>query len=184
MKFCVSRFNVNLVLAFVLGLGLLTACHSLKASKKKEAVSTFQVYLETRRDPDRSQTVKVGRDQPISFSIEKAPFVSEKHVKGAKVIGEVGGFALQVQLDRQGSWLLEQYTTANHGKHLVIFSQFSTPPEETLNEGRWLAAPRISLNITNGLLSFTPDANRAEADHIALGLNHVAKHAQDDSIIQ
>jgi hypothetical protein len=182
MKFCVNRFNVNLVLA--LGVGLLTACHTLKVSKKKEAVSTFQVYIEARRDPDRSQTVKVGREQPISFSIEKQPFVSEKHVKEAKVISDVGGFALQVQLDRQGSWLLEQYTTANHGKHLVIFSQFSTPPEETLNEGRWLAATRISLNITNGLISFTPDVNRAEADHLALGLNHVAKHAQDDGIIQ
>jgi len=182
MKFCVSRFNVNLVLA--LGVGLLTACHAIKESQKKEAVSTFQVFIETRRDPDRSQTVKVGRDQPISFSIEKAPFVSEKNVKEAKVIGEVGGFALQVQLDRPGSWLLEQYTTANHGKHLVIFSQFSAPPDETLNEGRWLAAPRITLNITNGLLSFTADVTRAEADHLALGLNHVAKHAQDDSIIQ
>lgn len=184
MKFCVSRFNVNLVLALLLGLGLLTACHSIKLKEKKEAVSTFHVYLETRRDPDRSQTVKVGRDRPVSFSIEKVPFVSEKFVKEAKVVSEVGGFALQVQLDRQGSWLLEQYTTANHGKHLVIFSQFSTPPQETLNEGRWLAAPRISLNITNGLLSFTPDADRAEADHIALGLNHVAKHTQDNSIIQ
>jgi hypothetical protein len=182
MKFCVSRFNVNLVLA--LGVGLLTACHTIKESQKKEAVSTFQVFIETRRDPDRSQTVRVGRDQPISFSIEKAPFVSEKNVKEAKVIAEVGGFALQVQLDRPGSWLLEQYTTANHGKHLVIFSQFSAPPDETLNEGRWLAAPRITLNITNGLLSFTADVTRAEADHLALGLNHVAKHAQDDSIIQ
>ena len=66
----------------------------------------------------------------------------------------------------------------------MIFSQFSAPPDETLNEGRWLAAPRITLNITNGLLSFTADVTRAEADHLALGLNHVAKHAQDDSIIQ
>jgi preprotein translocase subunit SecD len=183
MKFCVNRFNVNLSL--VLGLGLVAGCHTSEAKKEKESLSTFQVYLETRHDnTDRSKIVKVGRDHPVNFSVEKEPFASEKFVKAAKVVSEVGGFALQVQLDRQGSWLLEQYTTANHGKHLVIFSQFAIPPDEKLNEGRWLAAPRITNNITNGLLSFTADVTRAEADQIALGLNHVAKHIQDDSIIQ
>jgi len=182
MQFCCNRFNVILVL--VLAIGALAGCHTAEATKKKEPLSTFEVFLETRRDPNQSQTVKVGRERPIAFSVEKAPFVSEKFVKEAKVISEVGGFALQVQLDRQGSWLLEQYTTANHGKHLVIFSQFSTPPYEKLNEGRWLAAPKISLNITNGLLSFTADVSREEADQIVVGLNHVAKHIQDDSFIQ
>ena len=183
MKFCVRRFNVNLALA--LAAGLLAGCHTSEAKKEKESLSTFQVYIETRRDAtDRSQTVKVGREHPIAFTIEKEAFVTEPHVKEAKVISEVGGFALQVQLDRQGRWLLEQYTTANHGKHLVIFSQFAVPPDEKLNEGRWLAAPRISNNITNGLLSFTPDVTRAEAEQIALGLNHVAKRIQDQHGIE
>jgi hypothetical protein len=183
MKSCRKRFNVYLVLG--LGAGLLAACHSTDTKMKKEALSTFRVYIEARRDAaERSQNVTVGRSHPVSFSVEKDPFLSERNIKEAKVVNEVGGFAIQVQFDRQGTWLFEQYTTANKGKHLAILSQFPTPPDENLNEGRWLAAPRISNNVTNGLLSFTPDTTREEAEQIVLGLTHVAKHLQDDSPIQ
>lgn len=183
MKCCRNRFNVYLLVG--LGTLLTIGCHSTEASKEKKALSTFRVFMEARRDAsDRTQTITVGRDHPVRFSVEKEPVLSEKHVKEAKVINEVGGFAIQIQFDRQGSWLFEQYTTGNHGKHLAIFSQFPAPPDEKLNEGRWLAAPRISNNVTNGVLSFTPDATRAEADQIVLGLTHVAKQLQDDSPIQ
>jgi hypothetical protein len=47
-------------------------------------------------------------------------------------------------------------------------------------ESRWLAAPVIPRRISNGVLTFTPDASREEADLIAIGLNNVAKKVQDD----
>ena len=47
-----------------------------------------------------------------------------------------------------------------------------------LNAGRWLAAPLVQTHITDGLLVFTPDATREEADQIAAGLNTVAKKLQ------
>ena len=53
------------------------------------------------------------------------------------------------------------------GKHLVIFSYF--------DQGRWLAAPLITGKNSTGLLTFTPDATREEAERIVRGLNNVAK---------
>ena len=41
-------------------------------------------------------------------------------------------------------------------------------------EARWLAAPRISQRIKDGVLVFTPDATREEAERIVRGLNNVA----------
>ena len=37
-----------------------------------------------------------------------------------------------------------------------------------------MAAPRIARRISNGVISFTPDATRDEAEQIAIGLNNVA----------
>jgi preprotein translocase subunit SecD len=127
------------------------------------------------RDPlGRSETAEVYRDSPIRFTIDKNPFLTEANVKSAKVIDVTGGFALEIEFDRQGSWLLEQYTS-NRGKHILVASQFFNPGEEKINLGRWLAAPQINTHITDGRFSFTPDATREEADRIAQGLNNVAK---------
>jgi len=104
---------------------------------------------------------------------EKKPFLSEEFVASAKVVDEVGGFALRIQFDHQGATMLEQITTENRGRKIAIFSQFA----EKLVDYRWLAAPIISHRITDGVLVFTPDTTREEAEEIALGLNNVSKKA-------
>src|SRR5258707_149936 len=77
--------------------------------------------------------------------------------------------------------LREQYSGANPGLHLAIFSEFPDPQNEKVALSRWLAAPRISRRIADGILSFTPDATREEAEEIALALNHVAAQIKKDS---
>jgi len=42
-------------------------------------------------------------------------------------------------------------------------------------DSRWLAAPLISRRVDNGILTFTPDCDRNDADQIVLGLNATAK---------
>ena len=74
---------------------------------------------------------------------------------------------MSIQFDHQGTLLLEQYSTLNRGRKFAIFTQFG----DKLKESRWLAAPIISRRITDGLLMFTPDATREEAEQIARGLN-------------
>ncbi len=174
-----NRFNIYLM-AF---LALLLACGcSSTESKRKKRVSTLHLHVEMTPDPTgKTEQVEIYRAQPFFITVAKQPFLGEEHVKEAKVIDVLGGYALQIQFDRQGSWLLEQYTAAWRGKHIAIFSQWCEPPDEKLNKGRWLAAPLIKTHITDGLLIFTPDASREEADAIALGLNNVARKIGNES---
>jgi hypothetical protein len=67
--------------------------------------------------------------------------------------------------------MLEQYTSSNPGKHLVIGGQWGKDP--VIN--RWMAAPIITQRIANGQLMFTPDAAHDETKDWVLGLNNMAK---------
>jgi preprotein translocase subunit SecD len=156
-------------------LALPSGCQSPQ-SKHKKVYSTLRVHLEAGLEtPDRNQQIQVSRANPVSVNVQKSPILTEASVKEAKVIEVVGGFALLVRFDTQGGWLLEQYSSANLGKHFAIFSQFPIPSNPKMTEGRWLAAPRISKRLSDGVLVFTPDVTREEADQIALGLNNLAK---------
>jgi hypothetical protein len=98
------------------------------------------------------------------------PILTEASVIVARVIDATGGFAIEIQFDESATLMLEQYTAANPGRHLVIFGQWG----EKITDGRWLAAPLITHRISNGLLAFTPDISRPEADRFVLGLNNVS----------
>ncbi len=166
-----KRFNTILLLP----VALLCGCQSPQ-SKRHSGVSTLRLHLEVNRDgTERNEVVLISRSAPVMVNVQKSPFLTEASVTEAKVVEVIGGFALRIRFDRQGSWLLEQYSTANSGKHFAIFSQFASPSDEKVSEGRWLAAPRINQRITTGALQFTPDATREEAEQIALGLNNHAK---------
>ena len=90
----------------------------------------------------------------------------------ATVVEAVGGFMLRIQYDRHGTGVLEIATHRMRNQHIAIHSSFP--------ETRWLAAPIIDGPISNGLLVFTPDATREEADRIAKGLNALAKKLRKD----
>lgn len=168
-----SRFNIYF---FALATLLIAGCHSAPPEpKEKKIVTTLRIHAEMSPDPNgRSERVEVFRARPYWVTIDKEPFLSEAFIKDAKVIDTMGGYALQLQFDRQGTWLLEEYTAALRGKHVAIFSQFADPGDDKINKGRWLAAPLIRSHVKDGLFVFTPDASREEAEHIALGLKHVA----------
>jgi|KBSMisStandDraft_5_1062788.scaffolds.fasta_scaffold263341_2 preprotein translocase subunit SecD len=170
------RFNgFNLYLALAILVASMVGC-ATPANEEKKVLSTLRLHLQARPEPmAHTEVVEVYRVSPVKFSIDEIPFLTEAMVKEAKVIDAEGGFALQIQFDQKGTWLLEEYTSANRTKHIVVVSQFVEPGEKELNKGRPLAAPRINNHITNGLFIFSPDASREEAERIALGLNHVAE---------
>ena len=97
--------------------------------------------------------------------------MTEVNIVAARVFDTPGGFAIEVRFDETASWILEQYSAANSGRHFVIFGQWG----DKLANGRWLAAPTITRRIGNGVLAFTADVSREEADRLVLGLNNVAK---------
>jgi len=134
------------------------------------------VHMENPYDrSDKCSKVPVWRADPVMFNVEKKPFLTEYNVTEAKVVETVGGFIISIKLDQSGSMLLEQYSAASRGKHFAIFSTFRTDLEGKTNYARWLGAPKISSRISDGTLSFTPDADREEALNIVLGLNNVAR---------
>lgn len=162
------RFNSYLLLALLAFSG--AAC---QAFKPKE-LSTFRAHLEVNQDgTDKNAPVPVFRQSPIYVNVEKAPFLSEVHVANASVVDALGSYQIMIQLDRRGTWLLEQYSTAHRGRRVAILSEFT--------EARWLAAPVMNKRIADGVLVFTPDATREEAERIVLGLNNVAKDAQSNN---
>lgn len=163
------RFNLYL-LALVATL-IAPGCQS---SHKKEA-TTLRFHLEVNPDgSDRSKPVPIYRASPVYVNVETKPFLHEDNIVQAAVIDDsFGGFQLKVQLDRKGTWLLEQYTTASKGKRVAISGEFG--------QARWLGAPILTKRIADGVFAFTPDATREETERIVRGLNEVAKKLQKDN---
>ena len=163
MKFGSARFNIYLLGALAL---LFAGCATGK--KKEKELSTLRIHLETNPDAtQRNTVVMIGRKEPFPVNIEKRPFLTEAHVQHASLVDALGGHQIMLQLDRQGTWLLEQYSTAGRNKRMVISSAFP--------EARWLAAPRLTRSIADGLIVFTPDATREESERIVRGLNEMVK---------
>jgi hypothetical protein len=165
MKVCARRFNTYLAL-----LALLFCFCGCLTDKKSKEISAVRVHLQSNpNDPGASDTVSVLRADPVSVNIGHDPILTEVNVVAARVIDVPGGFAVEIRFDESATLMLEQYTASNPGRHLVIFGQWG----EKLADGRWLAAPLITHRISDGLLAFTPDISRAEADRFVRGLNNL-----------
>jgi preprotein translocase subunit SecD len=160
------QFNIYLTLAAALG--LLCSCQT---NKPHGQVSALRVHIEASPDnAGTSEDISVLRADPVQVTITKLPILTEANIVGAKIIDAPGGFAINVHFDETGTWILEQYSSANTGRHLAIFGQWG----EKLVEGRWLAAPLITHRIANGALAFTPDMSRPEAEQLIIGLSNSA----------
>lgn len=153
------------------GLAVCVGCQTAERKRKHQA-STLRIHIEVHPDGTTTgQPVPIYREQPVMINVDRAPVLTEANVAGAQVVDTVGGFAISLQFDRHGTWILEQRTVDSRGQRFAIFAMFG--PE--LKESRWLAAPIVARRITDGVLVFTPDATRAEAEEVVLGLNNVAR---------
>ena len=165
MKFRTAAFNIYLgasIGASVIG------CQSPEAHHPITKYSTLRLHLEVARDgTERNEPVPIFRESPVWVNVDKAPFLTEADVVEAKVMEDLGGFSIQVRFTRRGRMLLENFSATNNQKHYAIFSEFPEP--------RWLGAPVFTKRIADGIITFVPDATRAEADRIVSGLNDVAK---------
>jgi len=167
MKVLARQFNIYLALATLLG--LFCGCQTIK----KTPIAALRMHIEVSPDPGgTSQNISMLRSDPVLVTIKREPILTEANVVAAKVMDATGGFAIEIKLDENGAWMLEQYSAANPGRHFVIFGQWG----EKLANGRWLAAPIITRRISGGRLVFTPDCSREEADQLVLGLNTFAKN--------
>ncbi len=172
MNSLAGRFNIILILLFCASLG----CHSSekkKDEKDKETskhASLLHFHLEVNSDPSgHTVTVPVYRASPVQITVEAEPILDEGFIKKIEVVDadEMGGIALKVTFDDDGTRRLDALTIEHRGQRVAIYGVWT--------EGRWLAAPMLSKRITDGVFIFTPDATRDESERIAKGLKNVIK---------
>jgi len=160
------QFNIYLTLTAAVV--LLGGC---RTDRPHGQVSAVRVHIEANPDSvGTTEQISVVRDDPVLVTIAKQPILTEANLVAAKIFDVPGGFAIELRFDETGTWILEQNTAANTGRHLAIFGQWG----EKLANGRWLAAPLIGHRIADGAFTFTPDMSRAEADQFMLGLSNTA----------
>jgi len=163
-----DRFNTYL---FLLAVVLSAGCKTSEERRRGKAITTFRLHLETNQGgTDSTAVVEIAGAQ---LSVNNSPFLDETSVTNAAVVDtRDGGFAIQVQYNRHGTLVLDTVTTENRGRHVAIFTQFGPGK---LEQKRWLGAPYIGTSLTGGVLIFTPNSTRAEAEQVVQGLNNVAK---------
>jgi len=163
-----ARFNTYLLTVTLVA--ALAGCQSASEKREKQ-IARLRLHLEAGRDTgDRSESVPISRTAQVLINVDKAPFLDDGQLAAARLVDVPGGFKIAIQFDERGTWMLEQFSSTNPGKHVAIAAQFG----EKLKETRWLAAPQLTRRISNGALTFTPDASREEAEEIVRGLNNVA----------
>ncbi len=168
MKINLLRFNTVLLLVIM---ALAAGCQSLK---KKDA-TTLRLHLEAapRETIDETLNADIGREAMFSMKVKKEVFLDEGDVMKAATVNAAGGFQIMIQFNRHGSWILENFTTTYRGQRMGIYSEFG--------QARWLAAPTITRTIKDGVLVFTADVTKEEAERIVKGLNNVAKVMQKNN---
>lgn len=165
MKIWVARFNIYLL---IVAATCLAGCKTTEEKKKDKEAATLRFHLEINPDgTERNSGVPIYRENPITVNVVRDPFLTEGDIDTVSVVDVIGGFSIRVQFNRHGMLVLDMVSAANKGKRIGIQSLFV--------ESRWLAAPVITRHIQDGVLVFTPDATREEAERIVRGVNNVVK---------
>ena len=165
----IARLCFNIYLPVALSAVLFCGCASGK--KNKKVVTLLQIHAVASDKSNFTKKVSVFREAPVTLRVEDSPLLTEADVKEAVVVEALGGFALVIQFEARGRWLLDQHSSMHKGQNLAIFARFG----EKEGIKRWIAAPILSNRITDGALIFTPDATREEAEMIARGLGEPKK---------
>lgn len=162
-----NRLQASINIIFATLVLLTTGCQTNGISKDKK-YSLINFHLESPPDDSgRTGYIPVYRANPQQISIRNEAFLDVGYVTQARVVEAIGGFSIRIQFDEIGTKRLQTITTYNRGKRIAIHSNF--------DDSRWLAAPQIIRTITDGVLIFTPDATREEAERIVLGINNAAE---------
>lgn len=147
---------------------------------RKRASVHLRFHLESAvMDPAHTVSVGVGRDSGLFVVVEGRPFLDESNVLDLSVVDQFGGFSFKVLFDRRGTWLLEQASTTHRGRRCVIYCEFT---HSGTNISRWIAAPVLTGRIADGVLIFTPDLTRSEADALVKAVQPVIRRNKKESL--
>ncbi|MEY4387734.1 MAG: hypothetical protein RLY20_3017 [Verrucomicrobiota bacterium] len=162
MNIATRRFNLYLLA--LLGAAFITACASSK--KEKQPETSLRVHTEATSTTAFTKKVSLLEQSPIDLVVDQSPLLSDLDVDSASVVNSLGGYAIVIKFNKRGQWLLDEHSSLNIGRHLVVFVQYGEKPAKA----KWIAAPIISNRISDGALIFTPDVSREDAEAIVKGL--------------
>lgn len=167
-------FNTFFLLALLLA--SLAGCASgpaeMTAKSEAKDMSVMRLFTELRDDSMPGAKAVLPRSNPVEIAIDKTPFADERDVVRAQVLETLGGFGIRVELTSHGRMTLEAASVTRAGLRLVVFGQWTINDKETVV--RWLAAPAMRRALRDGVIFFTPDCSRDEAERFVRGLNNVA----------
>jgi preprotein translocase subunit SecD len=164
----VGRFNAYLLLVVA---ALAIGCKSAEERRQARSQSTLRLHMEAAQGVSESDAVI--EIAGAKLSVNNDPFLDERSIITASVVDtRDGGFAIRVQYDKHGTLVLDSVTRSNRGRHFAIFTQFG---HAKLEQTRWLGAPYIGSAIAGGVLLFTPNCTREEAEQVVEGLRNVAQ---------
>ncbi|MBA4148096.1 MAG: hypothetical protein H0X66_08260 [Verrucomicrobia bacterium] len=175
MKICLSRFNIILLL---LCCSAFTACQTTKQNPEETALrkkyknekTLLQLHLGGAANSS-GRSIEIYRQKPIYVSVDPIPFLDWRNITDGRLVEDQSGFAIQLQFDAHGTFVLDTLTTANRGKPIAILAITGT-------EQRWLGAPLIHQRNASGFLTFTPDATREETERMIYGIRNVAERVR------
>ena len=159
-----ARFNIILLL-FLCG-AVLSGCKTTEEKAKKKEATIISFHLEV--NPDGTPTsapVPIYRAQPFMVNVQKVAFLDTSYIRKAEVVDTADGFVMRIWFEPGGAARLDGYTASYKGQRIAVMAQWT--------EARWLAAPRITHRLNEGVLVFTPDCNRREAERIVNGINNL-----------
>ena len=170
MKFRCRAFNIYLVL---ITCGFLFGCKTTEEKTRSKELSTLRLHLELPPSAEKSAAVSV---HGVPIAIEKEAFLTEVDVAQAVLVDTIGGgYSVQVDFNQHGTLILDMVTGANKGKRIAVFSQ--------CDKARWVGAPMIMRRNANGMLVFTPDCSREQADRLVRGLNNLVRKIHKKSLL-
>jgi preprotein translocase subunit SecD len=119
-----------------------------------------------------SAALPEGRTQPVhvpaanlTLRINPQPALSENDLQGAELVDTAGGKSVLLRFNAHGMFALEELTTRNRGRYLVVF----------LN-GRPVSAWLVTQRISTGQFLLEGDFSDEEAAQLVVSLNKMGKH--------
>jgi hypothetical protein len=176
-----GRFNLFFLLIAVALSGCASTPEAKKRREEAKEGTQIRVFREatdfTGRAADAGSIgiskAKFPRVEPVEITVQKSPILDERDVKNARVIDTdvPDQFVIGVEFTEHGALVLQMNSVAIQGRRLVIAGRWS---DGKIAQSRWLSAPVVRRAFDQGVLVFTPDCTRDEADRIVRGLNNVA----------
>lgn len=174
MNFRAVPFNIYLAGLATVVAALCAGCTSPE-TRRREKVHYTELWLYeglpgTLIDTNKMMAVTVAN---IPIVVRKTPFLTEEDLEEAKVIDSPGGgYAMQLRFNDHGRFELDTFTGTHRGRHLAVFTRYGIrkKQDEIPLKEAWLAAPLITRQVNDGIITFTPSVGKEELYSILDGL--------------